>query len=105
MSLTLYRIRFRQADAVLELYVRAIYQSQLPQILELEGLCFNHKTELVSEPAEEKVKKIFSGVARTFLPLANIERIDELNVQDFPHYLSSQSELQGVSHFAHSLLS
>lgn len=100
---TLYRVRFRQADTVLELHAQAIYQSQFSQVLELEGLCFSCESKLVSEPAEEKAKKIFSGVTRTFLPLANIERIDELNAQDFSHYQTNLCELQGVSRFPHSL--
>ena len=46
--------------------------------VEISELIFDNKTEIVIDPAEEKIKSEFSGVKNTYIPMHAIIRIDEV---------------------------
>ncbi|CAH0991630.1 hypothetical protein SIN8267_01739 [Sinobacterium norvegicum] len=76
-SLSVYKIVFLSHDQLIELYARAIFESDMPGFIEVEEFVFDNingeKTDV-----EEKLKAEFSGVKRSFLPMHNIVRIDEV---------------------------
>jgi hypothetical protein len=74
----LYRVIFQSQGQVYELYARDIYQSELYGFIEVEGYVFGKRTQMVVDPAEEKLQSEFEGVERSYLPMHAIIRIDEV---------------------------
>ncbi|MFW1676631.1 DUF1820 family protein [Pontibacter sp. JAM-7] len=74
----LYRVMFVNQDQVYELYVRHVYQSDLWGFLELEGFVFGNHSELLVDPAEEKLKSQFADVQRSYIPNHAVIRIDQV---------------------------
>ncbi|MBL4610995.1 DUF1820 family protein [Halopseudomonas sp.] len=74
----IYRVIFLNQGQVFELYARNIFQSDLWGFLEIEELLFGERSQLLVDPAEEKLKTQFEGVERSFIPLQSIVRIDEV---------------------------
>ena len=46
--------------------------------IEIENFVFGERSQMVVDPAEEKLKTEFTGVKRSFIPLQAIVRIDEV---------------------------
>lgn len=61
-----------------EIYARSIYQSDMFGFLELEEFLFGEHTQVIVDPAEEKLKGEFAGVKRSYIPMQSIIRIDEV---------------------------
>ncbi len=73
-----YRVVFVNQTQIYELYAQEIYQSDLYGFIEIEGLLFGERSQLVVDPGEEKLKSEFSGVPRSYIPIHSIVRIDEV---------------------------
>ena len=74
----IFRVIFLNQGQVYELYARHIFQSDLWGFLEIEELLFGERSQVLVDPAEEKLKTQFEGVERSFIPLQSIVRIDEV---------------------------
>ena len=74
----IYKVIFHNQNQVYELYARAIYQSEMYGFIEVEEFVFGEKSQLVVDPAEEKLKTEFASVARSYIPMHSIVRIDEV---------------------------
>ncbi len=74
----IFRVQFRHQDQRVELYAHGVSQSNLMGFIEISGLIFDHKTDMLIDPSEEKIKAEFGDVKSTFLPLHSIIRIDEV---------------------------
>ena len=72
-----YRIVFSQEDKVYEIYARYISEEGLMGFIEIEELVFTEQA-LVVDPSEEKLKKEFTDVKRSYIPMHMILRIDEM---------------------------
>lgn len=80
MSLeAIYKVIFYNRNEVYEIFARTIYQSEMYGFIEVEELLFGERSQVVVDPGEEKLKNEFSGVKRTFIPMQNIIRIDEVD--------------------------
>lgn len=80
MSTTpIYKVIFHNLNQVYEVYARTIYQSEMYGFVELEEFLFGERAKLVVDPGEEKLKAEFTGVKRSFIPMHNIIRIDEVD--------------------------
>lgn len=77
-SSAIYKITFLNKGKVYEVFVKQVYQSDLYGFLEIEDYVFDERSQLVVDPSEEKLKAEFSGVKRSFIPIAAIIRIDEV---------------------------
>lgn len=75
---SLYRISFATQDSVYEIYAKSICESDIFGFLEVEEIVFGEHSAVLVDPAEEKLKTEFKTVKRTFIPLHNIFRIDEV---------------------------
>ncbi len=73
-----YKVVFYNQNQVYEVYVRAIYQSEMYGFIEVEEFVFGEKAQIVVDPGEEKLKSEFTGVKRSYIPLHAIIRIDEV---------------------------
>ena len=74
----IFRVMYYQNDDIYELYAQQVSQDYLYAFLEIEGIIFGERTELLVDPAEERLKTEFEGVVRTYVPLQNVIRIDEV---------------------------
>ena len=74
----IYRVVFYNQSQVYELYVRAIYQSDMYGFIEVEEFIFGERTQVIVDPAEEKLKNEFSEVKRSYIPMQAVIRIDEV---------------------------
>ncbi len=75
----LYRVSFHNQGQVYEVYCRNVSHGGLLGFIELENLVFGEKTSVVLDPGEEKLKTEFSNVARTFVPVHQVIRVDEVS--------------------------
>lgn len=73
-----YKVIFFNQAQVYELYVRNIYQSDLMGFLEIEEFVFGERTQMIVDPAEEKLKNEFTDVKRSYIPIHSVIRIDEV---------------------------
>lgn len=80
-KITLYKILFVHHNKLVGLYVEQIFQSDIFGFIEIEGFVFNHNKGLVVNPAEENLRQEFEKVKRSFIPMQNILRIDEVSEQ------------------------
>lgn len=64
-----------------ELYVRDLCQGNMFGFVEIGDFVWDTHTSLVLDPSHEKLKTEFADVTRTYVPMHNILRIDEVNKQ------------------------
>ncbi len=74
----IYKVIFYNRNEIYEVFVRNIYQSEMYGFVEIEEMLFGERTQVVVDPGEEKLKGEFAGVKRSFIPMNNIVRIDEV---------------------------
>lgn len=73
-----YRVIFQNQGSVYELYARSVSQGELYAFVEVGEIIFGERGGLLVDPSEEKLKSEFAGVRRTYIPLASVVRIDEV---------------------------
>ena len=76
-----YKIIFHNQGKIYELHARHVSQGNMYAFVEIEDIIFNEHTELVVDPAEEKLKDEFAGVKKTYVPMHAVIRIDEVSKQ------------------------
>lgn len=75
---SIYKVTFLNKGKVYELYAKGVYQSDLYGFIEVEDYVFGENTQVLVDPAEEKLKAEFAGVRRSYIPMQAIMRIDEM---------------------------
>jgi len=76
--MSIYKVAFLYQGKVYEVYAETVRQGELYGFVELEGLIFEHTSELLVDPSEEKLRDEFKGVQRTLIPIHAVLRIDEV---------------------------
>lgn len=94
---TIYRITFSSRDAIYEIYAGSVSESSLFGFLEVEDFIFGETTSVVLDPSEERLRNEFKGVRRTYIPLQEILRIDEVEKRGKVR-ITSNTEKNNVSH-------
>lgn len=74
----IYKVIFLNQNQVYEVYAREIYQSEMYGFIEVEEIIFGERSQMLVDPAEEKLKSEFAGVTRSYIPMHAIIRIDEV---------------------------
>ena len=69
-----FRIILKCGTEIIEIYANQVFQSELWGFLEVEG--FIVKTS--NDAPNDKAKKDFTGIKRSYIPITSIVRIDEL---------------------------
>ncbi len=80
-SRKLYRVIFVNQDEVFEIYATRVSTSEIFGFVEVEQWVFGERSQLLVDPAEERLKGLFSGVTRSFIPMNAIIRMDEVEQQ------------------------
>ncbi|RRJ83583.1 DUF1820 family protein [Aestuariirhabdus litorea] len=79
MAKQIFKVIFINDGQVFELYAKQVYQSDLYGFIEVEEFLFGERSQLLVDPAEEKLKSEFAGVRRSYIPMTSIIRIDEVD--------------------------
>ena len=77
----LFRIQFISNGEHYELYVREVSQGTMFGFVEIGDFVWDTHTSLVLDPSHEKLKSEFGDVTRTYIPMHNVLRIDEVKKQ------------------------
>ena len=87
----IYRVVFINQAEIFEVYVSNIYQSELYGFLEVEGYLFGERSQLVVDPSQERLKNQFNGVARSYIPIHSVIRIDEVEKEGVGKILEAKT--------------
>ncbi|NUN16631.1 MAG: DUF1820 family protein [Myxococcales bacterium] len=80
----LFKVLFNNQGQVYEVYVRHVAHSDLAGFVEISEFVFGEKTQIVVDPAEERLKSEFSGVTRSLIPFHQVIRIDQVEKSGTP---------------------
>lgn len=75
---TIYRVEFVSGTERYQLYVKELITSQVFGFIEIADFVWDNHTELVLDPSHERLKDEFSDVQRTYVPMHNVLRIDQV---------------------------
>ncbi len=81
MATPIYKVIFQNQGQVYEVYARQFYNSEVWGFIEIEEYVFGERSQLVVDPAEERLKNEFAGVTRSYIPMHAVIRIDEVEKQ------------------------
>jgi hypothetical protein len=91
-TIPVYRVIFHSQNQVYEVYAREIYQSEMYGFIEVEEFVFGERSQMLVDPAEEKLKNEFAGVKRSYIPLHAIIRIDEVEKEGVGKVIETKSD-------------
>ncbi|MEE8311781.1 MAG: DUF1820 family protein [Candidatus Binatia bacterium] len=74
----IYRIRFMSEGRVIEIYAESVGHADMFGFIQIEGIVWGKRSEVIVDPTEDELKNEFAGVKRTFVPLHAVVRIDEV---------------------------
>jgi hypothetical protein len=74
----IYRVTFLNQGNVYEVFAREVSQGGLFGFIEVAGLMFGERSQVVIDPSEESLKTEFEGVERFYVPMHSVVRIDEV---------------------------
>ncbi|MDR5905704.1 MULTISPECIES: DUF1820 family protein [Halomonadaceae] len=89
----IYRVVFHNQGEIWELYAREIFQSDLWGFIEVEAFVFEDANKLVVDPSSDKLRRIFEGVSRSYIPLNAIVRIDEVEREGTPKAVKAEGKV------------
>ncbi|MDG2276739.1 MAG: DUF1820 family protein [Pseudomonadales bacterium] len=87
-----YRVLFHNQGQVYEVYARNIYQSELYGFVEIEDYTFGNRSQVLIDPAEDRLRNEFDGVQRSFIPMHSIVRIDEVEKEGVAKITDSKGD-------------
>lgn len=77
----LYRVQFQNKGEMYEIYVKNVFQGDIFGFIVVENFVFGSQSTVVVDPSEEKLRKEFESVTRSFIPMHSVIRIDEVEKQ------------------------
>lgn len=94
----LYRISFVQQGQVYEMYAKEVSHASMMGFVEVGKPVFGEKSQVLVDPAEEKLQAEFEGVERFFVPVHQVVRIDQVTKRGTARISEAQGESGKVSH-------
>jgi len=88
----LYKVIFVNHQQTYEIYVKNVYQGDMYGFVIVEGFVFGEKSSIVVDPSEEKLRTEFEGVSRSFIPLHEIIRIDQVKKRGASRVLDAKAD-------------
>lgn len=85
----IYKITFFNQDQVYEIYAKHIYQGDMYGFVIVEDFVFGEKSSIVVDTSEEKLRAEFEGVNRSFIPMHEIIRIDQVKKRGVAKIISA----------------
>ncbi|MGQ8364162.1 DUF1820 family protein [Glaciecola sp. 1036] len=77
----IYKVQFISNGQRYEVFVKELTTSSIFGFIEIGDFVWNNHTEIVLDPSHEKLKDEFADVERTFVPMHNVLRIDQVAKQ------------------------
>ena len=96
----IYKVVFINREQVYEIYAKSIYQGDMYGFVIVEDLVFGEKSSIVVDPGEDKLRAEFEGVKRSFIPLHEIIRIDQVKRRGVAKIISNKSASDAKSNVA-----
>lgn len=82
MNKKLFKINFINSEKeTLTIHASKVNPSEYLGLIEVSDIVFLDSSDIILNPQDDKIKKEFKNVERTFLPLNSIIRIDEVFFQ------------------------
>jgi hypothetical protein len=78
MAEPIYKVIFLNQNHVYEVYAKHVYQSDMYGFIEIEEFVFGERSQMIVDPSEERLKNEFASVARSYIPIHSLVRIDEV---------------------------
>ncbi len=86
----IYKIIFINKDEVYEVYAKSVYQGDMYGFVIIEDFVFGEKSSIVIDPGEDKLRSEFEGVKRSFIPMHEIIRIDQVKKRGVAKIVSAE---------------
>lgn len=93
----IYKVVFVNRDQVYEVYAKSVYQGDMYGFVIVEDFVFGEKSTIVVDPSEEKLRAEFEGVKRSFIPVHEVVRIDQVERRGVAKIISSEKVLKSTS--------
>lgn len=74
----IFKVIFLSQNQVYEIYAKKVFQGELYGFVAVEDFVFGEASSIVVDPSEEKLKAEFENVKRSFIPMHEIVRIDQV---------------------------
>lgn len=100
-----YRVSFLQQGQIYEIFAEGVSQGALLGFVEIEGLLFGERSQVVVDPSEERIKTEFEGVSRFYVPLHSVLRIDQVEKRGSSTIREAGGGEANVTHFPMTALS
>ena len=89
---SIFKVLFHNQGQVYEVYAHNIYQSELYGFVGIEDYTFGNRSQMLIDPAEDRLRNEFEGVQRSFIPMHAIVRIDEVEKEGVAKITDSKGE-------------
>ena len=91
----IYKVVFFNQKQVYEIYAKHVYQGDMYGFVIVEDFVFGEKSAIVVDPSEDKLRSEFNGVKRSFIPMHEVIRIDQVKKQGLSKIISTPKESDG----------
>ena len=95
----IYRLTFFNQGQVYEIYAKSVSHGSMLGFIEVEGLLFGERAQVVVDPSEERLRDEFKGVSRVFIPMHAVARIDEVEKEGTARITGSAKGESTIAHF------
>ena len=97
----LYKVIFINQDQIYEIFAKGVTQGDLFGFVDIIEPVFGSHTELLIDPAEERLQDEFAGVERFHVPVQAVIRIDQVSQQGKAKIrsLDGKGGHNNISHF------
>ncbi len=96
----IYKVVFFNRDQVYEIYAKSVYQGDMYGFVIVEEFVFGEKSAIVLDPSEEKLRTEFEGVKRSFIPMHEIVRIDQVERRGVAKIVSSDKAAKSTGNIS-----
>jgi hypothetical protein len=96
----IYKVIFIHGEKTYELYAKSVYQGEMYGFIIVEEFLFGEKSAIVVDPSEDKIRTEFEGVQRSFLPIHEVIRIDQVKRRGVAKIVSSDGSSATKSNVA-----
>ncbi len=93
----IYKVVFFNQKQVYEIYAKHVYQGDMYGFVIVEDFVFGEKSAIVVDPSEDKLRSEFNSVKRSFIPMHEIIRIDEVKKQGMAKIIPTSKESDSSS--------
>lgn len=97
-----FKVTYINNGKLYEVFAQEVSQSSLLGFIEIGGYVFGEPGGIVIDPSEERLKKEFSGVKRSYIPIHSVIRIDEVEKRGINKISDLPKEGNVISPFASS---